>query len=348
MTQDRDPNQPLSRDEIEERIETIRALPKVELHTHFEGMAPPAFIRGLAKEKKVNLSKIFRPDGSYDYRDFWHFLEVYEAATSVLKSPEDFARLCTAVLEESAENGVIYQETFISPDFCGGGDLSAWREYLQAIQEAAQAAERDHGIVLRGTVTCIRHFGPDKAKPAALCAAETVGTFITGFGMGGDEKMGKQRDFAWAFDCAREAGLRLTTHAGEWNGPDEVRDAVTDLGVERIGHGVNAYTDHALCDLLAEREITLEVCPGSNVFLGAFPSIDRHPIQQLRARGVKVTVSTDDPPFFHTTMRKEYEDLARTFHWGEEVFRELNQTAIGAAFCDEATREAVTKRLERT
>ncbi|WP_425071231.1 adenosine deaminase [Sagittula sp. S175] len=341
---DRDPNEPLS----EEEIHNISRLPKVELHTHFEGMAPPAFIRGLAKEKKVDLSKIFRPDGSYDYRDFWHFLEVYEAATSVLKSPEDFARLCTAVLEESAANDVIYTETFMSPDFCGGGDVSAWKEYLHAIQDAAREAERDHGILLRGTVTCIRHFGPDQARRTALCAAETVGDFITGFGMGGDEKKGKQRDFAWAFDCAREAGLRLTTHAGEWNGPQEVREAVEDLGVERIGHGVRAHTDFALLDMLAEREITLEVCPGSNVFLGVFPSLKDHPIAKLRERGVKVTVSTDDPPFFHTTMHKEYEDLASTFQWGEEVFRDLNKTAIEAAFCDAATREAVLKRLEQT
>lgn len=339
---DRDPNEPLT----EEEIHTISRLPKVELHTHFEGCAPPAFIRGLAKEKKIDLSKIFRPDGSYDYRDFWHFLEVYEAATSVLQRPEDFARLCTAVLEQSAANDVIYQETFLSPDFCGGGDLGAWKEYLHAIQDAARAAERDHGIVLRGTITCIRHFGPDRARPIALCAAETMGDFITGFGMAGDEKLGKQRDFAWAFDCAREAGLRLTSHAGEWNGPAEVREAVEDLGVERIGHGVRGHTDLALLDMLAEREITLEVCPGSNVFLGVFPTLKDHPIAKLRDRGVRVTVSTDDPPFFHTTMRREYEDLAQTFQWGEEVFRELNKTALDAAFCDAATREAVLKRLE--
>ncbi|MBP0483829.1 adenosine deaminase [Sagittula sp. M10.9X] len=331
----------------EEELHAIVHLPKVELHTHFEGMAPPAFIRGLAKEKKVDLSRIFRPDGSYDYRDFWHFLEVYEAATSVLKSPEDFARLCTAVLEESAANGVVYQETFLSPDFCGGGDVAAWKEYLHAIREAATVAERDLGITLRGVITCIRHFGSDQARDTACCAAETAGDFITGFGMGGDEKKGRQRDFSWAFDCAREAGLQLTTHAGEWNGPSEVREAVEDLGVERIGHGVNAHTDPALLEMLAERGVTLEVCPGSNVFLGVFPSLDQHPIAKLRKAGVPVTISTDDPPFFHTTMRKEYEALAKTFRWGEEDFRDLNRIAIGAAFCDEATRSAIAKRLEQ-
>lgn len=332
----------------EERLDAIMRLPKLELHLHFEGAAPPAFIRGLAKEKKIDLSKIFRPDGSYDYRDFWHFLEVYEAATSVLQTPEDFARLCTAILEESAANDVVYCETFLSPDFCGGGDVHAWKEYLHAIREAADAAERAHGITLRGIVTPIRHFGPDKAKRAARCAAETAGDWIVGLGMGGDEKMGKQRDFAWSFDCAREAGLRLTSHAGEWQGPKEVREAVEDLGVERIGHGVRAIEDLALVDLLAEREITLEVCPGSNVFLGVFPSLPDHPIDALRKRGVKVTVSTDDPPFFHTTMRREYVNLAKTFGWDQDIFAAVHLDTLNAAFCDAATRDALAKKLELT
>ncbi|MBV7395992.1 adenosine deaminase [Mameliella alba] len=331
----------------EEQLDRIARLPKVELHLHFEGGAPPAFIRGLAKEKNADISGIFNEDGSYAYRDFWHFLEVYEAATSVLKTPEDFGRLCTAVLEESAANGVVYSETFLSPDFCGGGDVAAWKEYLHAIREAADAAERDMGITLRGIVTCIRHFGPEQAKRAALCAAETAGDWLVGFGMGGDEKKGKQRDFAYSFDMAREAGLRLTTHAGEWNGPQEVRDAVEDLRVERIGHGVRAAADLAVVDMLAEREITLEVCPGSNVFLGVYPSLRAHPIDLLRKRGVKVTVSTDDPPFFHTTMRDEYLGLAKSFGWDEEVLSEINRTALDAAFCDAATREAVQKRLEQ-
>jgi adenosine deaminase len=338
----------LSRGMDEEQLDRIARLPKVELHLHHEGAAPPAFIRGLAKEKSVNLEGVFTPDGSYAFRDFVHFLNVYEAATSVLKTPEDYARLTKAVLEESAANDVIYSETFLSPDFCGGGDVGAWREYLHAIMDAADEAERDHGIILRGIVTCIRHFGPEKAKSVARCAAETAGDWITGFGIAGDEMKGKPKDFAYSFDMAREAGLRLTAHAGEWGGAQSVRDAVDDLRVERIGHGVHAINDLALVDKLAENGIVLEVCPGSNVVLGVYPNLAAHPIEKLRERGVKVTVSTDDPPFFHTTMRDEYRNLARTFGWDETVFAEINNTAARAAFCDEDTRTRVLKRLERT
>ncbi|WIY25341.1 adenosine deaminase [Parasedimentitalea psychrophila] len=325
---------------------SVADLPKIELHLHHEGAAPPAFIRQLAHEKKMDLSGIFRADGGYDFRDFTHFLSVYEAASEVLTGPEEFRRLTLAILEESAANGVVYSETFLSPDFCGGGDLAAWRDYLAAIQDAADEAEKRFGITLRGVVTCVRHFGPDKAKKAAQCAADTAGDWIVGFGMGGNEGMGQQGDFAWSFDCAREAGLRLTTHAGEFGGPESVRDAVRILGVERIGHGVRAIEDADLVHELADRGTVLEVCPGSNVVLGLCPDFASHPISRLRDAGVKVTVSTDDPPFFHTTMRREYEMLNQAFGWDADDFAALNATALAAAFCDDATRDRVQKRLE--
>jgi len=322
-------------------------LPKIELHLHLEGAAPPAFVRGLAAEKKIDISGIFDERGNYAYTDFWHFLKVYEAATSVLTTPADYARLTRAVLSESAASGVIYSECFLSPDFCGGRDVGAWREYLHAIREAAEEAERQDGITLRGIVTPIRHFGPGKAREVALCAAETAGDWLVGFGLAGDEKVGRPRDFAWSFDCAREAGLRLTCHAGEWGGPDSVRDAVRDLRVERIGHGVRAIEDPALVEELAEAGIVLEVCPGSNVALRLYPNFHAHPIEKLMKRGVKVTVSTDDPPFFHTTMAREYDALAEAFGWDDGVFHQIADTSIRAAFCREETRDKILKRLEK-
>ena len=325
---------------------SVAHLPKVELHLHFEGAAPPEFIRGLAAEKDIELSSIFDGDGNYKYTDFWDFLRIYEIATSVLKTPEDFARLTRAVLDESAKSGVIYSETFLSPDFCGGRDVGAWREYLAAIREAADEAEVRDGIVLRGVVTPIRHFGPEKARETAICAAETAGDWIVGFGLAGDEKIGAPKDFVWSFDCAREAGLRLTAHAGEWGGPESVRDAVQDLGVERIGHGVRAIEDPELVKRLAEDGIVLEVCPGSNVTLGLFPSWDAHPIDKLRKAGCKVTISTDDPPFFHTTMANEYERLSDAFGWDDQDFMDIARTSAEAAFCDAATKEKILKRLE--
>ena len=325
----------------------INDLPKIELHLHLEGGAPPAFIAGLANEKKIDLSGIFNADGSYKFTDFWNFLKVYEAATETLQRPEDFYRLTLAVLEESAASGVIYSETFLSPDFCGGRDIGAWKEYLHAIREAAAKAESTMGITLRGIITCIRHFGPEKARETARCAAETAGDFITGFGIAGDEKIGEPKDFLWSFDAAREAGLRLTAHAGEWRGPESVRAAIRDLGVERIGHGVRAIEDLALVDEIAETGVVLELCPGSNVALGLYPSFRKHPIGEMYDRGVKVTVSTDDPPFFHTTMAREVDRLSDAFDWDKGVFHKIALTALEAAFCDAETKAKLLKKLEK-
>lgn len=325
---------------------TFKSMPKVELHTHLEGCAPPAFIRGLAVEKSIDISGIFNADGTYAYRDFDHFLKVYEAACTTLQGPEDFYRLVKAVLQESASHGVVYQETFVSPDFCGGGDLAAWRDYVAAMETAAAEAESEFNITLKAIVTCIRHFGPDAAKPSALCAAETFGEFITGFGMAGAELAGRPGDYSYAFDLAREAGMPLTCHAGEWGGPDMVADTLRDLKVARIGHGINAIKDPDLVAQLAQSDTVLEVCPGSNVFLKASGDWSDHPIKHLRDAGVKVTVSTDDPPFFGTTMTHEFDMLAATFGWGNDDFDALNRTALAAAFCSDETREKISKQLD--
>lgn len=323
-------------------------LPKLELHLHLEGAAPPDFIRRLAERKRINLTGIFDEQGNYAYRDFVDFLRVYEAACTVLTTPQDFHDLTLAVLEHSAAQGVIYSEAFLSPDFCGGGDLIAWRDYLAAIEAAAATAEAQRGIVLRGCITCIRHFGPEQARQIARCAQETAGGFITGFGIAGDENRFHPKDFTYGFDAAREAHLGLTAHAGEWGGPGSVRDALDHLHVSRIGHGVRAVEDRALMEHLAERGIVLEVCPGSNIALGVYPDLKAHPIARLREAGVRVTVSTDDPPFFHTTMQREYQALADTFGWDTPEFTEINRIALDAAFCDPETRATLAARLEQT
>lgn len=325
---------------------TFQALPKVELHTHLEGCAPPSFIRQLAAEKHLDIGGIFTAAGDYDFRDFDHFLQVYEAACTTLQTPQDFYRLTYAVLEQTAQHGVVYMETFVSPDFCGGGDLAAWRDYVAAMQAAATEAEAQFGITLRGIVTGIRHFGPEASKPAARCAADTFGDFIVGYGMAGGEMAGRPRDFAYAFDLAREAGLALTCHAGEWGGAEMVAETIRDLRVARIGHGIGAASDANLMQELIDRDITLEVCPGSNVALRAVTDWASHPIAALRDTGVKVTVSTDDPPFFHTNMTAEYQMLHETFGWDHADFAALQRAALDAAFCDGPTKAKIAKKLE--
>ena len=323
----------------------ITSLPKIELHLHLEGAAPPNFIKGLAQQKNINISKIFNSDGLYKFNDFKDFLSVYEIATSVLKTPNDFYNLTVNVLEECVKSNVVYSELFISPEWCGANDVIAWKEFLSAIRQASNYCESKWGIISRGIVTCIRHLGPEVAKEAAKCAVATSGDWVVGFGMAGDESVGNPKDYVDSFRMASEAGLKLTCHAGEWGGSISVQDTINEVEVKRIGHGVQAINDPELVKLIAEREIVLETCPGSNVFLGVYPNLLAHPIQKLRDQGVRVTVSTDDPPFFRTTMNKEYESLAMTFDWNETDFLDLNRVALNAAFCDDVTKDIIIKRL---
>jgi len=319
------------------------AAPKAELHLHLEGAAPPDFIRMLAAEKGIDLSGIFTEDGGYAWTDFSTFLRTYEAACGVLQTPDDFRRLVAAVLEQSAANGVVYAEIFLAPDLCAGGDPAAWPDFLAAMAVGACAVP---AVETRFIATAIRHFGPERAEAAARSVVAAPHPLLTGWGMGGEERFGHPKDYVRAFALAAEAGLGLTVHAGEVAGPDSVRAALDHLPVTRIGHGVRAVEDPSLVARLADEGITLEVNPGSNIALGLYPDWPSHPVARLREAGVAVTLSTDDPPYFRTTLAGEYARLAAAFGWTAADFAEINRAAAAAAFCDAATRARLLDRLD--
>ena len=199
---------------------------------------------------------------------------------------------------------------------------------------------------MNGIVTHICHFGPDKAKNTDLFTAETSRDFICGFGMGGKEIFGVQADYLYNFNVARQAGLCLTTYAGEWGGAENVRQEIFDLKVETLGHGAQIIKDSHFLDEFNACNISLEVCPGSNVAIGIYRMTHSHPTEKLWTLGVNVTVSTDDPPFFYTDMTEEYAALSRAHRWVKEDFKALNETALNAAFCDNKTKDTLIKRLD--
>jgi len=321
-------------------------LPKIELHLHLEGAAPPAFIRALALEKGRDLADLFDDADGYRWHDFASFLAAYERACGVLESPEDFRRLTEAVLARSAADGVIYTEVFLAPDLCAGGDTGAWPDFLAAILAGAEAARAAHGIEAAFIPTAIRHLGPERAAAAARLAAASAGPRVVGFGMGGEERVGHPADYARAFAIAAEAGLGLSVHAGEVSGPESVRAALDALPVSRIGHGVRAAEDPNLVARLRDLGTVLEVCPGSNLALGLYADWPSHPVAALRDAGVAVTLSTDDPTWFRTGLVREYAALSAAFGWTAADFRAINRVAARAAFCDAATRARLVERLE--
>lgn len=321
------------------------ALPKLELHCHLEGAAPPDLVRRLAARDGIDLSGLFTPAGSYAWSDFSSFIAAYDAAAQVFRTPEDFAELAETYLAASAAEGVIYTEVFLSPDFAARQGLG-YVDYVAGVAAGMDRAEAAHGIVGRIIPLVERHFGPDRARAAAEAAVNNPHPRVTGFGMAGDERMFDVAAFAPAFAIAAEAGLGLTAHAGEVCGADSVRATLDALPVRRIGHGVRAIEDPDLVRRLAAEGIVLEVNPGSNVALGVFPSLAAHPLLRLRDAGVKVTVSSDDPPFFLTSMGREYAAVAETFGLGEADLLAFGRTAAAAAFCDEATRARLFARLD--
>lgn len=319
-----------------------QSMPKTELHLHLEGAAPPNFIRALAESRGIDTSNIL-DDAGYVWLDFADFLDVYMEVCRILQGPEDFRELTKAVLENLHAQGVVYAEIILSPDICGDGDAGAWREHLAAIEAGADAAPE---VETRFMVTVIRNFGAERAEKIARLAAATRAGRLTGFNMAGEERVFHPSDFTRAFDIARDAGFQLTCHAGEFGGADSVRAALDNLKPHRIGHGVRAVEDPALVARLADAGTLLEVCPGSNVATGVARSVREHPIALLRGAGVRVSISTDDPPYFATTLNAEYDALARAFGWTPAVFQEMNLHAMDAAFCDDTTRQRIKTILK--
>ncbi|MTH97491.1 adenosine deaminase [Roseibium sp. RKSG952] len=329
----------------ENKTTTRVSVPKVELHCHIEGAAPPSLVKRLAERDGIDVSRIISPDGKYIWSDFTSFLKAYDLASSVFRTPADYGLLAETYFRMLAAEGAIYGEVFISPDHARAGGLS-YQSYVEGIAAGIERAKIDTGIEGRMIAIGVRHFGAGSVERVIKEVLAFQHPMVTGFGLAGDEREGHPANFAKAFRMAKEAGLGLTAHAGEFGGAESVTAALEFLGVSRLGHGVKAIEDKALVRRLVEEGIVLEVCPGSNTALGVYPVLRFHPVNLLRRQGVRITLNSDDPPFFRTTLGKEYSSVAETFGWSFEDQLDVTLTGIEAAFCDEATRQRLRVRLD--
>jgi adenosine deaminase len=319
-------------------------IPKVELHVHLEGTAPPDLIRRIAERNGLGL-----PDGllaapdRFAYRDFLDFLDTYDKAASVIRTGEDYRDIAYEYLVRCAREGSVYVELTASPDHAKLVGLSD-EEHIDGIARGIDDARAETGIEGRILISCVRNFGVDPALRVARYAAERPHPYIVGFSMAGDEENYPPAAYADAFRIAAEAGLGCTVHAGEWAGPESVRGGL-ELPVSRIAHGVRSIEDPQLVEELAERGTFLECCPTSNVVLGIFPSYEQHPLPQLRAAGVRVTLGSDDPPYFGTSIGHEYELCRTHFGFSDDDLRSITRTAIEAAFCGKALKQRLIQTL---
>jgi aminodeoxyfutalosine deaminase len=323
----------------------VDALPKVELHLHLEGSITPSTLLALARSQPG--STLPRSEEGlrelYRFRDFAHFLEVYLLICGHLRGAEDFALITRELGASLAAQNVRYAEVTVTPM---GHVLRgvAPEALFEGIERGRAEVEAEHGVRLRWSTDIDGRGGPELAVETVELVLRHRPAGLISLGLGGEEVPRAQ--FARAFEIARDAGLHSVPHAGEAAGPRSVWDAVDRLGAERIGHGVRCLEDPALVAELRRRRIPLEVCPTSNVRTGVVAGLEAHPLPRLVEEGLVVTVNSDDPPMFGTSLRQEYLTVARVLGLGPGGLRELARNAARAAFLPPAEARALLAEID--
>lgn len=314
------------------REDFITDLPKAELHVHHVGSASPRIVSELAERHPGTVpSDPEELRRFFTFDDFAHFIRNYLAVVALIRTAEDVRLLTYEVAAEMAGQQIRYAELTVTPYTSVTDELPA-EAFLEAIEDARVAAARDLGVELRWIFDTPANFGVPAAEMTAAIALDHDVPGLVGFGIGGSELGFPRSMFRDQFDRTRAAGLHSVIHAGETTGPETIWDAVTNLGAERIEHGITAVHDVHLLEHLAEHRITLDVCPTSNVALKVVPDLDHHPLPALVAAGVPVSINTDDPPMFGTDLNAEYAIAARLLDLDEHGVADLALAAVQASF----------------
>jgi aminodeoxyfutalosine deaminase len=325
--------------------ERILSLPKAELHLHLEGSIQPATVCALTARHR-NTTTEHEVRQRYAYQNFMEFLETFKWVTSFLRDPADYALITRDLGEQLLSQRVIYAEVTLSV-----GIMLLRKQSPEANFEAILRATEPfagRGLRMNYIFDAVRQFGPEAAARVVQSAKECASKAIVAFGIGGDELSISTQDFRATYDEAAAFGLHRLIHAGEVGGPEEIREAIELLGVERIGHGIAAIHDRGLMDLLADRRIPLEICPQSNIRTGALAlqlrhpdaRIEEHPLASLFRHGIPIALSTDDPAMFDTTLLNEYENACRMGLNEQELIR-LVQMSFDHSFSGEKEKIAM-------
>ena len=323
----------------------IAGMPKAELHVHHVGSVPPRVVAELAARHSgtvpsdpEELAKFFIFD------DFPHFIRNYLAVVDLIKTAEDVRLLTYEVAADMAAQDIRYAELTVTPYISINEQLPA-EAFLEAIEDAREAASRDHGLEMQWIFDIPADFGMPAAELTASVALDHDVPGLVGLGVGGSERGFPRSMFRDQFDRARAAGLHSVPHAGETTGPETIWDALESLGAERIEHGIAAVYDQRLLEHLVQHKIALDACLTSNVALRVVPDLDHHPIRELVAAGVTVTINTDDPPMFGTDLNAEYAIAARLLNLDERGLTELVLGAVEASFASPETKAALRTEI---
>jgi adenosine deaminase len=326
----------------------IAGLPKAELHVHHVGSAAPETVAELAARHAGSTPVPPDPELLRDYfrfTDFAHFIEVYLSVVDLIRDPVDVATLTYDVAAGLAVQHVRYAELTLTPYSSVIRGIPA-EAFFEAVEDARARARRDLGIELRWIFDIPGEAGLPSADLTLELALKHAPAGLVGFGLGGPEVGVPRPQFAPHFAAARAAGLHSVPHAGESTGPQTVWDALASLNAERIGHGISAAQDPALLAHLAERDIPLEVCPTSNVCTRAVASLADHPLPAIVAAGVPVTINSDDPPMFSTSLNAEYAVAAELLQLDAAGVAELARQAVRYSFLDDAGKAALLGEID--
>ncbi|MBP2405458.1 adenosine deaminase [Streptomyces syringium] len=325
----------------------IAGLPKAELHVHHVGSASPRIVAELAA-RHPDSPVPTDPEALADFftfRDFAHFIEVYLSVVDLIRDAEDVRLLTYEVARDMARQNIRYAELTVTPYSSTRRGIPD-EAFVEAIEDARKSAEAELGVVLRWCFDIPGEAGLAAAEETARIACDLKPEGLVSFGLGGPEIGVPRPQFKPYFDRAIAAGLHSVPHAGETTGPQTIWDALVDLRAERIGHGTSATQDPKLLAHLAERRIPLEVCPTSNLATRAVADLDAHPIKEMVAAGVLVTINSDDPPMFGTDLNTEYAVAARLLDLDATGVAALAKNAVEASFMDTAGKAALAKEID--
>lgn len=326
-------------------LDYIHAAPKAELHVHLEGSIQPETLLTLAERNGVALpcETVEELRAWFKYRDFHHFIEIYRAITGCLKTPADFELIVYEFGSEMARQNIRYAEVTFTPSLHGCFHHIPHDIYFSGITRGRESVRKDFGVEIAWVFDIVRNaeFFESKADYALRAAIEGMGDGVVAIGLGGLEDGYPPEPAAPWFDRARDAGLHSVPHAGELAGPTSIWGAIRSLGAERIGHGVRAVEDPELVAYLAEHRIPVEVSPTSNIRLGVYDSLAAHPLRRLHDAGVIVTVNSDDPPLFNTSLNEEAALLADPFGFDLETIDEILLNAIRYSFLPPDRKQAM-------
>ncbi len=307
----------------------LRLLPKAELHLHLEGAIDPATLLELRARRgeRVSLTEV---DQLYRYADFPGFLLAFKNITEHLRTPEDYETITYRLMQHLREENVLHAEVYISAGVC------LWRKQdfaaiFEGLDRGRARGERDFGISLLWIFDAVRQFGPAAAQQVFELAVRYHERAVVGVGIGGDEQKAPPELFRDCYAWAADHGMRLTAHAGEAGPPESVWGAL-NLHVERVGHALTAFHDPDLVEELAQRQVPVEICLTSNLRTGLCPNLNEHPAKSYFDHGVMITLNSDDPAMFGTTLAREYQLAQQTFGFTDEHLRELARNSFEASF----------------